>query len=906
MSKNTSSVSGLNSTPRAYYSRVILWWTLIVRSLWREKDRRRKRRERLGTRNRDEAGRRDGKRRKADRAGGQRSAEGRTLERTGSGERERPQPAQQESRAPGAEQREPKARHTGAHVRPRGGEGAGGRSTLVSSPLLHTTMRGRSPDRLHGAAKVCLGCAKLRTRFAMTLAVALCRRNRTSQGSSLMDFPPRSRLLRALAVLMIVGGTAEVVLATSSSATRTSWVAYVATSASDTVTPINLATGTAGQQIAVGGDPDAIAFTPDGNTAYVANMTGHSVTPIRIATNSAARSIAVCRDPHAIAITPKGRTAYVVCYDSVIPINLATRTAKKPIDRGSNPFGIAITPNGTTAYVTDWSPSNAVTPINLHTRTSGTPIAVGDLPVGIAITPNGQTAYVANSGSRSVTPINLATNTPDTSIALPCSPSAIAITPDGQTAYVVCHNQVIPIHLATGGIAPPIAVPSVGSTPNDPNTIAITPDGKTVYVADSVASAIVPIDVATNTARSPIRFTILRRVDGRPTPVSASSSAIAITSAAPPALNVSLSSTASLARISPPPCTSLPITPATSRSNPPWDQRVRGQDSIPIPRAPATEHQCSTPPRTPPISALSSLVLVVHRPLPSATSSTSQRAGGRFPSGSDKLMAIASPTICRRLPKTPLSIPPTPSTFDTSSRLTPICFTMRTRRVRISRWLGIRAAGASDLNQGVDGADAVPAWMATPFHALAILNPLVETMGFADEEGNAALYVNGAIRDASDIGNFPVSVWPKVWPPNHSTVDLTSGRSELPSPAAACTTQWKRLAHYGLGLPVRYGLPVIVSYGPDAAPPSSAAATLSQGRTQFAVCVVTELNFHERGNLPNERYSLTADGRAILGERHSVFIIPARPLVPGQTYVVRLSSSDGSVSWSFTVPAHRG
>jgi hypothetical protein len=28
VSKNTSSVSGLNSTPRAYYSRVILWWTL--------------------------------------------------------------------------------------------------------------------------------------------------------------------------------------------------------------------------------------------------------------------------------------------------------------------------------------------------------------------------------------------------------------------------------------------------------------------------------------------------------------------------------------------------------------------------------------------------------------------------------------------------------------------------------------------------------------------------------------------------------------------------------------------------------------------------------------------------------------------------------------------------------------
>ena len=47
--------------------------------------------------------------------------------------------------------------------------------------------------------------------------------------------------------------------------------AYVADAGSVTVTPINTATNEAGHPIRVGGDPQAIAITPDGKTAYVVN-----------------------------------------------------------------------------------------------------------------------------------------------------------------------------------------------------------------------------------------------------------------------------------------------------------------------------------------------------------------------------------------------------------------------------------------------------------------------------------------------------------------------------------------------------------------------------------------------------------------------------------------------------------
>ena len=54
--------------------------------------------------------------------------------------------------------------------------------------------------------------------------------------------------------------------------------------------------------------PVAIAITPDGQTAYVVNETSGTVTPIRIATNTAGKPIKVGNGAFAIAITPDGRT----------------------------------------------------------------------------------------------------------------------------------------------------------------------------------------------------------------------------------------------------------------------------------------------------------------------------------------------------------------------------------------------------------------------------------------------------------------------------------------------------------------------------------------------------------------------------------------------------------------------
>jgi len=110
------------------------------------------------------------------------------------------------------------------------------------------------------------------------------------------------------------------------------------------VTPITVATNTAGTPIPVGDAPFAVAVTPDGSTAYVANFSSSDVTPIAVATNTAGTPIPVGNDPFGVAVTPDGATLYVTNSDDgdVTPIAVATNTAGTPIAVGSGPSGVAI------------------------------------------------------------------------------------------------------------------------------------------------------------------------------------------------------------------------------------------------------------------------------------------------------------------------------------------------------------------------------------------------------------------------------------------------------------------------------------------------------------------------------------------------------------------------------------
>jgi hyaluronoglucosaminidase len=137
--------------------------------------------------------------------------------------------------------------------------------------------------------------------------------------------------------------------------------------------------------IQVGLHPNWIAVAQDGSTAFVANKGSNSITPITVASNTAGTAIQVPGPPIEMQISPNGRTAYVAIagsspeVDEVVPFDLTTTpaTAGSAIKLPANtqPHWIAFTPDGKTAYVVG-NGNSTVTAIDVATGTAASPIKV--------------------------------------------------------------------------------------------------------------------------------------------------------------------------------------------------------------------------------------------------------------------------------------------------------------------------------------------------------------------------------------------------------------------------------------------------------------------------------------------------------------------------------------------------
>ena len=135
------------------------------------------------------------------------------------------------------------------------------------------------------------------------------------------------------------------------------------------------------EPVRVGSYPDAVAIAPNGRFAYVTNFLSGTLTPVDLATGTALRSVRVGNGPAGITLTPNGAMAYVTdagtaasLGDTVTPVELPSGHVLKPIKVGGGPQGIAITPSGRFAYVADagaivtgqsGSLGTTVTPIDL-------------------------------------------------------------------------------------------------------------------------------------------------------------------------------------------------------------------------------------------------------------------------------------------------------------------------------------------------------------------------------------------------------------------------------------------------------------------------------------------------------------------------------------------------------------
>lgn len=369
---------------------------------------------------------------------------------------------------------------------------------------------------------------------------------------------PNPRTTRHARCAALLGVIAALSMATAAMARPVT--AYVVNYADDTVTPIDLGTGTPGAPIPVGAGPTGIAITPDASKAYVANGSAHTVTPIDLATNTAGPAIPVGFQPFSIAITPDGRTAWVANYGNVIhdPVNgpgpsitsIDTVTDKAgPTIRVPDPYATFssarsanVSPDGTTLYLTG---ETYVTPFDLVSGTFGTP------KYNVC---NARRSVLSPDGARLITAdwcqgITIR-DTPAFELEGFRGPPSggandIVLAPNSATiSYVGWGGGVIPFDWDQSVLAFGTAIPVGGS--GVVSGVAITPDGATVIAsrlfdqsvrlvstATSTAGAIIPVGgnpgaIAVTPDQAPIaRLSVTRAPAGSPTTFDASASTVA-------------------------------------------------------------------------------------------------------------------------------------------------------------------------------------------------------------------------------------------------------------------------------------------------------------------------------------------------------------------------------------------
>ncbi len=167
-------------------------------------------------------------------------------------------------------------------------------------------------------------------------------------------------------------------------------------------------------------------------------------------------------------------------------------------------------------------------------------------------------------------------------------------------------------------------------------------------------------------------------------------------------------------------------------------------------------------------------------------------------------------------------------------------------------------------------------WMTGPFHAIGVLRPNLQQVGFGKcDNASAPQWHSGATLDViNGLGPTTPQTDPILFPGNGTTTSLSQFQTESPNPLDFCG--WTG---------TQAGLP-IVALMPEgfSAPPT---ATISSSTGPMQSCVLSSKN-------------TTGVAQQILAGNNAVVVVPRSPL-PADTYNVSITTTARTVAWSFTV-----
>ena len=301
-------------------------------------------------------------------------------------------------------------------------------------------------------------------------------------------------------VLTVVALAAATLLLTvgASPASAAPGRAYVANSASDTVSVVDTATNTVITAIPVGNGPEGLAVTPDGTRVYVPNWEGGTVSVISTTSNTVVATVTVGGEPRSVAISPDGTRAWVTGHGGVHVIDTATNTVVGTVPGVPFAFDVAFSPDGTRAYLTYLAVDEVLAVVDTTTLAVVAQPPIGHNSVEVEVSPDGSRVYVLGQAF-DVRMFDTATNTQVGQVLLPRVMDLVA-SPDGARLYVLeAGSQPTLLVLDAATLAVLTRVPL--GVNFSAWGMAVSPTGDRVYVTGPAGSTglLVVVDTATNT-----------------------------------------------------------------------------------------------------------------------------------------------------------------------------------------------------------------------------------------------------------------------------------------------------------------------------------------------------------------------------------------------------------------------
>ena len=189
--------------------------------------------------------------------------------------------------------------------------------------------------------------------------------------------------------------------------------AFATNSSDNTVSVIDLATGSIIKAIATGDYPHGLRMSPDGRSIYVANVQDGTVTVIDTASLSEAARIKVGSAPVQVGFTPDGSRVYVSLRDEnkVAVIDTATRQVSARIEVGRSPIQVHATPDSRFVYVanqgTETEPDDTVSVIDTASGKVVKTIRTGKGAHGVTVSAEGGFVFVTNIVDGTVSEISV-------------------------------------------------------------------------------------------------------------------------------------------------------------------------------------------------------------------------------------------------------------------------------------------------------------------------------------------------------------------------------------------------------------------------------------------------------------------------------------------------------------------